>query len=162
MLAESTGLSKSGLFAHFSSKEDLQKSVLQQAIEEFMQKVVEPGLRQAAGRKRLKTLYTSYLDWIIGDPLRPGCPFVIFIQEFDDKSGEIRDLLVEAQTAWRELLSESIRKAQKDKQVARTGPAAQIAFELIGAALSFQTSLKLLNDQRAHRRALKAFEHILA
>lgn len=161
-LAESAGLSKSGLFAHFDSKDDLQKTVLEWAIESFMKNVVAPALTQPAGHDRLKAVYTNYLDWIVGDQGRPGCPFVTFVQEFDDRSGEVRDLLLEAQTAWRKLLSDTVRQAQKSKQLTRKATPDQITFELIGAALSFQTSLKLLGDKQARRKALAAFNHIIS
>lgn len=160
-LADSAGLSKSGLFAHFASKDDLQKAVLERATELFMQKVVAPAIPEPAGRDRLKALYANYLDWITGDRERPGCPFVTFVQEFDDRSGAVRDLLLEAQVAWRKLLSDTVRQAQQRKQIVRKTPPNQIAFELIGAALSFQTSLKMIGDKRARRRALTAFNHIL-
>lgn len=160
-LAESLGLSKSGLYAHFGSKEALQLAILDEAIERFKVLVVVPGLQQPAGLGRLRALYVNYLDWIKGNHAAGGCPFVTFIQEFDDKPGPIRDLLSKSQTDWRLLLVRSATEAVRNGELPGDIDTHQVVFEAVGAALNYQVSVRLLNDNSAHRRAIKAFDRII-
>ncbi|WP_420969085.1 TetR/AcrR family transcriptional regulator [Bradyrhizobium sp. B120] len=159
-LAEDVGLSKSGLFAHFKSKESLQLAVLAEAVERFMGLVVEPALKKPAGLSRVRALFENYLDWIAGEGESGGCPFVTFVQEFDDRPGAIRNLLVRSQREWRAGLSAAIRVAMEKKEIRRHADPEQVAFELIGAALAFQTSLKLLGERGCRARAVAAFGNI--
>lgn len=158
-LAEALNLSKSGLFAHFKSKEALQIAVLEEAIERFKHFVVGPGLAAAAGRERLRTLFVRYLDWIKGKHEAGGCPFTVFAQEFDDRPGPLRDLLARSQRDWRALLARSAAEAFLSTKRRPTDPA-QIAFELVGIALSYQLASRLLGESGARQRAMAAFERV--
>ena len=161
-LADSLGLSKSGLYAHFGSKEALQLAILEEAIERFRLLVIAPGLQHPPGLERLRALYLSYLDWIKGGHAAGGCPFVTFVQEFDDKPGPLRNLLASSQSKWRLLLSRCVTEAVRDGELPDDIDANQVVFEAVGAALSYQVSVRLLNDNAAHRRAIKAFERIVS
>ena len=160
-LANATGLSKSGLFAHFSSKEDLQKAVVEKAIALFIANVVALARRQKAGRDQLTALYSNHLDWIAGKRGLPGCPFVIFVQEFDDHNGDVRNALIMSQKLWRRALASAASVAQQNQQINRQAHPGQIAFELVGAALAFQVSHNLLRDRNTRDQALVAFNQII-
>ena len=84
-LADDLNLSKSGLFAHFKSKEALQLAVLQEAIDRFTDRVVEPGLQAPRGRARMEALMRCWFDWIEGEPGMRGCLFSVAAQEYDDQ-----------------------------------------------------------------------------
>ena len=159
-LADSLELSKSGLFAHFKSKEPLQPAVLNEAIARFSARVVEPSLAAPRGRPRMEAMMGRWLDWIEGEPDMRGCLFAVSIQEFDDRPGSIRDRLVESQSLWHETL------ARVASDLPRSGKAppdycAQVVFELLGVTLAFQQHAKLFRTAGARARAEEAVARIL-
>jgi AcrR family transcriptional regulator len=159
-LAEALKLSKSGLFAHFRSKEALQIAVLDEAAERFRRKVVEPALTAPRGAPRLRALFERWLDWIEGEPSMNGCVFAVASQEFDARPGRVRDRLVEVQGEWHELLA----RVATDLSSEGRAPAAygrQVAFEVVGLGLSFQLHGKLMNRRDARMRAEEGFERLL-
>src|SRR5688572_4515127 len=110
-LAEATGLSKSGLFAHFKSKEALEVAVVEEASRVFVQEVMVPALRQPRGEPRVRALFDRWLDW--GD--RPGgCFFVGASAELDDRPGPPRDALVQASKDWLDALATAARIAKDE------------------------------------------------
>lgn len=159
-LAEDLNLSKSGLFAHFKSKETLQLAVLQEAIDRFTDRVVEPGLKTPGGRARMEVLMHRWFDWVEGEPGMRGCLFAVAAQEYDDRPGAIRDLLVGSQLRWQETL------ARVATDLPRGGPmpadmCQQVAFEVTGSVLSFQQQTKLFKAPNARARAEEALARIL-
>jgi len=162
VLADSLKLSKSGLFAHFKSKEALQLAVLEQAIARFRATVGAPSLKAAPGRSRLEAFFHNYLAWIKGEDDLGGCPFMAIGREARDKQGAIRDLFLSSQEAWRVALASAVNDAIKLKQFAPDTDPAQVAFEFIGIALGYQQSLKILQDRLSLKRANKAFDYLLA
>lgn len=160
-LAASLGLSKSGLFAHFASKEALELAVLEAAVERFQRRVVMPALNESEGLSRLRALYENYIDWIAGKSGLPGCPFAVLAQEYQDRSGPIRDLLEMSQRQWRRLLAGEISAAAAAGAIERRADPAQLVFELVGAALAFQQEARLMKDRKARTRARAAFDRIL-
>ncbi|HZH02659.1 MAG TPA: TetR/AcrR family transcriptional regulator [Myxococcaceae bacterium] len=162
VLAEALDLSKSGLFAHFKSKEALQKAVLNEAVVRFTAQVVQPALKAKAGCARLRKLMAGYFDWLEGRGDLPGCPFVTLAQEYDDRPGELRATLVTYQRDWRGLLMEMVRTAISGGELASDTDPHQLAFELVGIALAFQHSHKLLDDRAARRRAEIAVDKLLS
>ena len=97
-LAKATEMSKSGLFAHFNSKEDLQLEVLRSGSANFIETVVSPALRQPRGEPRVRALFERWLAW---ETLRTGgCPFMAATFELDDRPGPVRDALVATQQDW--------------------------------------------------------------
>lgn len=156
-LSKALKMSKSGLFAHFTSKEDLQLKVLDRAVSLFMQNVVVPAHSKAEGIEQLKALLENFLTWIDGGYELPGCPFVGLVQEYDDRSGAIQDAIRRSEESWRSLLASNIKTSQRMGQIKREDEDEQIVFELIGAALSFQISRKFLNDVKAADRTRRAW-----
>ncbi|SDR52860.1 transcriptional regulator, TetR family [Rhizobiales bacterium GAS113] len=161
VLASSLKLSKSGLFAHFKSKEALQLAVLETAIDRFTRKVVVPALPKPEGVARLGMLFGNYLDWIRRGDGSGGCLFVTVAQEVDDRPGPVRDLLVESQTKWRGVLGQCVADAIKAKTFRADADPNQIVFEMVGIALSFQHSLKLFGDKRARLLGDRAFARLI-
>lgn len=159
--AAALDMSKSGLFAHFGSKDALQLAIVEKAIDRFDEKVVRPGLTAAKGLPRLRALIDGYVAWIDGDDDLPGCPFVTMVQEFQAQDGAVRDALVESQTAWRTLLATSVRDARAAGDLPEGPDPEQIAFDLIGAVLSYQVATKLLADPKAPDHLARAIDRIL-
>lgn len=159
-LADSLELSKSGLFAHFKSKEALQLAVLEEAIGRFRSRVVEPSLAQARGRPRMEALIERWFDWMEGEPGMRGCIFAVSAQEYDDRPGAIRDRLVASQIDWHETLA----RVASDLPRAGKAPSdycAQLVFELVGVSLSFQQQSKLFRAPNARARAEESVSRIL-
>jgi AcrR family transcriptional regulator len=161
-LAADLRLSKSGLFAHFRSKEALQVDVVRRAIARFTAEVVVPALALPRGEPRVQALFELYLGWICG-PGRPGsCFFMALTQEYDDRPGAVRDLLVQSQRDWRHTLARACRIAVEEGHFRADLDAVQFAYELVGIGMVFQQTHKLLHDAQAERLARAAFEGLLA
>ena len=159
-LAESLELSKSGLFAHFKSKEALQLAVLNEAIVRFQARVVEPSLAQPRGRARMDGLISRWLDWMEGETETGGCLFAVSSQEYDDRPGALRDRLVASQKDWHETLA----RVASDLPKAGKAPAdycRQMVFELVGVSLAYQQHAKLFRAPNARARAEEAMARIL-
>jgi AcrR family transcriptional regulator len=161
-LAADVQLSKSGLFAHFKSKETLQLEVLQRAIERFIAEVVIPALARPRGEPRVVALFDRYLAWIRGRERRGTCLFIALSQEYDDRPGPVRDLLVESQRDWQLTLARAAGIAVAEGHFRADLDVEQFAFEVVGAGMAFQQLLKLLDDPQAERRARAAFEALVA
>lgn len=161
-LAGAAGLSKSGLFAHFGSKEALQKAVLEAVVEEFRRDVILPALREPTGLARLTRLFTDWIDWAAAERKSGGCPLLGASIELDDRPGELRDYLAEQQRAWLDCIARMATKAVEQKQFRRDLDVAQFAFEFNGIGLGFNFAYRLLEDAAAPRRAKRAFERLVA
>ena len=161
-LADSLKLSKSGLFAHFRSKEALQLAVVEAAIEQFAEAVVAPALAAGSPGRKLDRLFLGYLDWIKGGPRRAGCLFITAVQEYDDRPGAIHDLLVASQREWREGLKRTAREAVKAGELGPKADMELFVFQLIGIALAYQHACKLFRDRRARAMAERAYAQLKA
>ena len=161
VLAESLGLSKSGLFAHFKSKEALQRAVLEYAIEQFSHHVVLPALAKPRGRPRLVALFHNYLAWKRGELVKEGCLFMQMSVEYDDRPGVIRDLFVESQLEWWRTVKTCVAKAIAEGHFRPDVDPDQFAFDLQGIAMAYGEAHKLLNMPDALERADRAFAHLL-
>lgn len=161
-LAASLNLSKSGLFAHFKSKEALQLAVLDAAIEQFARDIVVPANEAKSPGRKLDRLFLGYLDWIKGDRQTRGCLFITAIQEFDDRPGSIHDRLVSSQLAWRQLLAATTREAIASGEISAKDDIDLFVFELVGTALAYQHALKLFHDRHARTKAERAYAKLKA
>jgi AcrR family transcriptional regulator len=161
-LAKEVRLSKSGLFAHFQSKEQLQLDVLETAVGRFIETVIAPALREARGEPRVRALFERWLQWEKAPFLPGGCPFIALAIELDDKPGPIRDRLVGYQRDWLQTLATAARIAMEEKHFQAGLDPEQFAFNLYAIILSYHYYSRLLRDQAAESRARQAFEDLLA
>lgn len=160
-LAEVTGMSKSGLFAHFGSREELLLAVMDRGQQEFLKLVVNPALAKPRGVPRLKALFVEWIGWTESADLPGGCPMIGGAIEFDDKPGIVRDALVAGQQAWIGTLTRATRQAIEQGQLAEDTDPEQISFELFGIALVVHHHRRLLGYQKARARALAAFDALI-
>ncbi|HEX6155591.1 MAG TPA: TetR/AcrR family transcriptional regulator [Burkholderiales bacterium] len=161
-LADATGMSKSGLFAHFGSREELLLAVLAHGQAEFTEVVFQPAMAKARGLPRLKAMFTNWLDWTESADLPGGCPMIGGATEFDDKPGPVRDMLAGGQRIWIETLKRSVRQAIEEGQMPADTDPEQIAFEMFGIALVVHHHRRLLGYPKARARALAALEKLLS
>lgn len=160
-LAERTGMSKSGLFAHFGSKEEMQLAVLRAAEERFLDVVFRPSLRAPRGLARLRALFANMITWTEKSGLPGGCPIEAAAHEFDDKPGPVRDAVAASRFAWRRTLTDAVRKAVETGELGADTDPAQFAFEIDGIAMACHQTHRLFDDPDADRRALTAFERLV-
>lgn len=160
-LAAELGLSKSGLFAHFGSKEDLQIEVLKLAASRFEEVVLRPAFRAPRGRPRIEQLFQRWLQWL-NDPGTPGgCIFQAAATELDDKEGRPRDFLVGTQKQLLASLAHSARLAIEERHFRSELNCDQFAFELYGIVLACSHAKRLFRDPAAESRAQVAFDRLL-
>jgi AcrR family transcriptional regulator len=160
-LATHTGLSKSGLFAHFGSKETLQVETLRTASRHFVEVVVSPALEQKAGLERMRALFENWVAWSTKSGARGGCLFVASAVELDDQAGPARDYLVEKQREWLEVISRSARRAIEVGAFRDDLDTEQFAHDLYSIFLGFHHARRLLQDPKADARARAAFANLL-
>jgi AcrR family transcriptional regulator len=161
-LAEELDLSKSGLFAHFASKESLQVETLARAAERFAEVVILPALEAPGGEKRLRALFDRWLEWPRRARQPGGCIFVAAAAELDDRPGPAREKLVSLQREWRATLARFVKRAQDLGELRRDLDPDQLAFEIQGIGLACHETARLLRDPRAVERARAAFERLVA
>ena len=161
VLADDLKLSKSGLFAHFRSKEALQIQVLDHAAEQFVETVVRPALAEPRGEARMRAIFERWLAWDKAGVLPGGCLFVAAATELDDRPGPVRDRLVELQREWIQVITVSFRRGIEAGRFRRDADAPQFAHDLYGIMLAFHHAARLLGDRRAEARARRAFDALL-
>ena len=161
-LAREVGLSKSGLYAHFGSKEDLQRSVLSAGVDQFVATVIAPALRVARGEPRVRSLFEGWLLWPERSDLPGGCLFLALSHELDDQPGPLRDQFVEYQKDWLETIAQAARIAVQEGHFRDDLDAEQFAFEFQSIALSFHYFGRLIRDELALQRAQTMFEELLS
>lgn len=161
-LAEEMRLSKSGLFAHFRSKEALQIQVLEHAAARFVDVVVRPALREPRGEARLRALFERWLAWDAAGTMSGGCLFAQAASELDDRPGAVRDRLVALQREWIGVIATSVRTGVAAGAFRPDADAEQFAQDVHGVMLAFHHAWRLLADPEADRRARRAFDVLLA
>jgi AcrR family transcriptional regulator len=160
-LATEIGMSKSGLFAHFKSKEALQLEVLKQAEAYFESTVWRPALKAPRGEPRLQKLFELWLTWADRPSMPGGCLFMAASIELDDREGAPRDLLVHEQKRNLASIAKAAQLAIDEGHFARDLDCEQFAFEMNGIVFSFNHYKRLLGDRTASKRAHKAFQSLL-
>jgi AcrR family transcriptional regulator len=159
-LAEALKLSKSGLYAHFKSKEALQLQVLELAIARFTEVAVRPALAAPRGEPRVRALFDRWFRWV-EDSRLAGCPFVALATELDDRPGRVRERLVQAQKDWLDVIATSFRAGIREGDFRRDADPRQFAQDVHGIYLAHHHALRLLGDRGSERRARTAFERLL-
>jgi len=161
-LAERAGMSKSGLFAHFQSKEALQIAVIDEAVRRFIEEVVAPALRQKRGEPRVRALLDQWLQWSKAEFMPGGCVFVASIADLDDRPGPVRERLAASQRDWLETLATAIRIAVDEGHFRPDLDPAQLAHEFLTLAYGTHLIARLLRDPAVETRLQTAFELLLA
>ena len=158
-LATRTRLSKSGLFAHFQSKEALQLAVLAYARDKFTDEVIRPATRAPRGEPRVRALFEHWL--YVSRHSNAECLFVSASAEFDDQPGPVRDQLVRDHRDCGESVAQMFRTGIAEGDFRPDADAEQFAHELHGIMLGYFHAHRLLGDPRAEERTRRAFETVL-
>jgi AcrR family transcriptional regulator len=161
-LADATGMSKSGLFAHFGSREDLQLAVLEHAAQRYGNRVFLPVLKIERGLPRLRALFQRWLEWTLESGLPGGCIMISAANEYDDRPGPIRDAVIANQNRGRAISEKAVRLAVEEGHLRSDTDPEQIAFELLAIVLASHNYRRLLGDREARQRALTAFDELIA
>lgn len=157
-LADQTQLSKSGLFAHFKSKEALQIQVLEHARARFEEVVARPTLRVPRGEPRVRALFDHWLAWDLEDG---GCPFIAASSELDDQPGPVRDQFVRDQRDSFDMVATIFRTGVAEGHFREDADAEQFVQDFCGVMFAVHQRVHLLRDAEAPRRARHAFERLL-
>jgi AcrR family transcriptional regulator len=157
-LAEDLQLSKSGLFAHFKSKEALQLEVIRVARESFVARVMAPALKAPRGEPRVRALYERWIEW---GQQQGGCIFVTLSVELDDRPGPARDAVKASQRDWFEALTTAASIAIKEKHFRRELDPEQFAFEMYSLMFGLHHFQRILDDPQALARTRRAFESLI-
>jgi AcrR family transcriptional regulator len=160
-LAEVTQMSKSGVFAHFGSREELQISVVREYNAKFEEEVFYPALAEPRGLPRLRALFERWVKRVSVE-LDSGCIYISGAVEFDDRPGPVRDALVSMVRAWHSALERAIRIAVEEGHLKPDTDAMQLLFELHGLILALHHDARFLRLPGAMERVQRAFEHALA
>lgn len=161
-LATALGMSKSGLFSHFGSKEALQKAVLEEMLARFVETVITPARAKPHGLMRLRATFDAWLKWVGGSSLPGGCPILAASFELDDQPGPHREYLAEKMRSFAAWLAKELRYAAEQGEIVADADVEQVAFELDGIVQSFAYSRRLIGDPQAETRARAALERLLA
>jgi len=161
-LATDSHMSKTGIFAHFGSKEQLQLATVGAAKQIFLEQVVKPGLTSPGGLPRLKVMLESWLGYVERIVFRGGCFFAAASAEFDSRPGKVRDEIASLTKAWLMALQGEIAFARKKKQIKTSVVPSQLAFELHAYVQEANWAFKLFNDKSAFPRARRAISDRLA
>ena len=160
-LAEHVGMSKSGLFAHFSSKENLQVAILDEATERFVAHVVAPALKKPRGEPRLRALFENWLAWSKVDFMPGGCIFIQAGVELDDRPGPARDRYLASQKDWLGVLAGAARIAIEEKHFRKDLDVELLAHETYSIAGGYHFLRRIVDPARAERRTRASFERLL-
>ena len=161
-LADATGMSKSGLFAHFGSREDLQLAVLEHAAQRYGELVFVPVLKIERGLPRLRALFERWLDWTLESGLPGGCIMISAAAEYDDRPGPIRDAVIANQHRGNAITRKAVRLAIDEGHLSAETDPEQISFEMLGIVLASHNHRRLLGDREARKRALTAFDELVS
>jgi AcrR family transcriptional regulator len=159
-VATSVGMSKSGVFAHFGSREELQLAVLDTAAQRFTEQVFLPAIRERRGLPRVEAIGRRWMDWLRSE--QGGCPMVSAAIEYDDRPGVIRERVIFYQTRLRTELARAIDMAVETGELHKDTDSAQLAFELFGVELAMHHDSRLFGFEQAHARGLRAFERLIS
>jgi AcrR family transcriptional regulator len=160
-LAKRLGMSKSGLFAHFASKENLQLDVLRSAAERFVEMVIRPALQKPRGEPRVRALFENWLAWSRADFSPGGCLFVSAAVELDDRPGPPRDYLVGAQRDFLGAIATAARIAVEEGHFRRDLEPEQFAYDLYSIYLAYHHFSRLLQSPEAEERLRRSFAGLL-
>ena len=160
VLAKRVGMSKSGLYAHFDSKEDLQCQVLDFAADRFVELVLSRAFKQPRGIPRLRALYDLWLRWST-EGLSGGCPFIAAATEFDDRPGQVRDRVTKHLSDTVQTISRAARIAVEEGHFRDDVDVEQFAFEFWSILMGYHHYARLLQRDDAQTRSDAAFDGLI-
>ena len=163
VLAQRAGMSKSGLFAHFGSKEEVQLKLLEEALRVGAATFVEPAMRNQPGLNRLRAIVHGWFGWTEKAGLQGGCPIAAGLFEFDDapKTDLVRQRLLAIEERWRGFLTSSTSEAVDAGELRADLDLDQFVWELCGIYLNHHVSHRFLHDPIATERAQAAFNNLI-
>jgi AcrR family transcriptional regulator len=159
-LAERMQMSKSGVFAHFGSREDLQIAVLKAYERRFVDDILVPSLKERRGLPRMRAIFERWLDRTAIEAAQ-GCIWVSGASEYDDRPGAVREELVAMVRSWQRELSRAIQQAIDTGDLRADTEPAELVFELYGVILVLHHDARLLDSPDALERARRAFDRLL-
>jgi AcrR family transcriptional regulator len=160
-LAEQVGMSKSGVFAHFKSKADVQIALLDYASQLATPRVLEPTLREPIGLPRLSALVRNWFGWAGRAGLPGGCPIAAAMFELDDVEGPVRDKVQRLEAEWRGVLAQLVREAVGTGELREDLDVEQFVWELCGIYLGHHVSTRFVRDPSADARGATAWAALL-
>lgn len=160
-LAEVTQMSKSGVFAHFGSREELQISVIREYHQRFEQEVFFPAIQAERGLPRLRALFANWMQRTSVE-IDSGCLYISGAVEFDDRPGPVRDALAGSVRTWLEAMRRAIVAACDAGHLKTPLDANQVLFEIHGLILALHYEARFLKSRGSQARAVRGFENILA
>ncbi len=160
VLAERMSMSKSGVFAHFGSREDLQIDVLKLYHQQFEQEVFYPSLREPRGLPRLQSLFSRWIARVSLE-IASGCIYISGAVEYDDRPGPIRDQLVSMVQTWQKALRRAARQASDEGHLPASTDPDQLAFEMYGLVLALHHDARFIRSPDAVQRAHTGFERLV-
>ncbi len=160
VLAELTHMSKSGVFAHFGSREELQISVIREYFSRFEQEVFYPALARERGMARVQALFANWMKRVAVE-IQSGCIFISGAVEFDDRPGPVRDALANSVQTWLNALFRAVVLAKQCGQLRPDADEHQMAFEIHGLILALHYEARFLKNPGSIERANQGFENIL-
>jgi AcrR family transcriptional regulator len=160
-LAARTGLSKSGLFAHFGSRLGLQLAALDEAARQFAEAVFIPALKAPRGVKRLRALFESWISWPHRARLPGGCPIDAASREYHHQPGPMRDAVIERQKQLDRELRKAVQLAIDTGELSKRTDPQQLSFDFLGVLMVLSRAELLVGREEAQRRAREAFERLI-
>lgn len=160
-LAEVTQMSKSGVFAHFGSREELQISVVREYHSRFEQEVFYPALEAPRGLPRLRALFANWMKRTSAE-IDSGCIYISGAVEFDDRPGPVRDALADSVNTWLDAMYRAVVQAKTEGHLRDDADAKQIAFEIHALILALHYEARFLRSPESLSRANVGFDNILA
>jgi AcrR family transcriptional regulator len=161
VLAEVTQMSKSGVFAHFGSREELQISVIREYFSRFEQEVFYPALHAERGLQRVEALFHNWMKRVAVE-IQSGCIFISGAVEFDDRPGPVRDALATSVQTWLNALFRAVVLAKQCGHLLPDADEHQMAFEIHGLILALHYEARFLKNPGSIERANQGFANILA
>ncbi len=160
-LAEVTQMSKSGVFAHFGSREELQISVVREYHQRFEQEVFFPALKQPRGLPRLRAMFANWMKRTSAE-IDSGCIYISGAVEFDDRTGPVRDALADSVNTWLAAMYRAVVQAKAEGHLRADADEKQIAFEIHALILALHYEARFLRSPESLERANIGFDNILA
>ena len=159
-LAEVMQMSKSGVFAHFGSREELQISVIREYHQRFELEVFFPSMQHARGLPRLQALFQNWMQRTSAE-IDSGCLYISGAAEFDDRPGPVRDALASSVKTWLAAVHRAVVQAKDEAHLGKDTDAAQMVFEIHGLILALHYEARFLKSTKSLGRAKQGFEQIL-